>query len=97
MISPKKVVSPSIIFICMGICIGVDAQQLCIPQKKVLGVLDMCSLCANKVISKSELQSLLVKLLFMQRCVNATRGFMNRLLTGLKNATHHLRITIDMR
>ena len=55
-----------------------------IPQDKCLQILDTCRLfITNKHISRRQLQSLLGKLLYLHRCITASRSFVNKLLNTL--------------
>ena len=97
-INPKKVVSPTRVLTCMGICVDVDARQLTIPHEKILQIVDTCRLfLMRSYISKRQLQSLLGKLLYVHRCVQAVRIFVNRLLNNLRRATCHIRLNADMK
>ena len=93
-INPSKVVPPSKSLTCMGINVNLETKQLTIPQEKLLEILDMCRMYANKkFITKKQLQSLLGKLLYLHRCVPPARIFVNRLLNTLRKAS--TRIIMD--
>ena len=89
-INPKKVVPPTRVLTCMGICVDVDTRQLTIPREKILQIVDTCRLFITRsYMSKRQLQSLLGKLLYIHRCVHAARFFVNRLLNNLMWVFHH--------
>ena len=97
-INPKKVVPPSTALTCMGINVDVVSGIISIPQDKCLQILDTCPLFIEKKhITRRQLQSLLGKLLYLHRCVPASRSFVNRLLNTLRTSPHRVIITEEMK
>ena len=97
-INPKKVVPPSTALTCMGINVDVASGVISIPQEKCLQILDACRLyITKKYITRKQLQSLLGKLLYLHRCVPASRSFVNRLLNTLRTSTYKVIITEEMK
>ena len=47
-VNPKKVVPPSRVLTCIGICIDIDKQQLTIPQSKIIEIVDVCRQFVNR-------------------------------------------------
>ena len=97
-INPKKVVPPTRVLTCMGICVDVDARQLTIPHEKILEIVDTCRLFLTRsYVTKRQLQSLLGRLLYIHRCVHAARIFVNRLLNNLRKATGRIVLNDEMK
>ena len=97
-INPKKVVPPATALTCMGINVDVASGVISIPQDKCLQILDMCRIFIHKKhVTRRRLQSLLGKLLYLHRCVAASRSFVNRLLNNLRASPHRVIITKEMR
>ena len=97
-INPKKVVPPTSALICMGIHVDVASGMVTIPHEKCLQILDACRhYTTKKQITRKQLQSLLGKLIYLHRCVPASRIFVNRLLNTLHQCPHRVTVSEDMR
>ena len=97
-INPKKVVPPTSALTCMGIQVDVASGMVTIPQEKCLQILDMCRhFTTKKHVSRKQLQSLLGKLLYLHRCVPASRMFVNRLLNTLRQNAQKVTVSVDMK
>ena len=82
----------------MGINVDVVSGVISIPQDKCLQILDMCRIFIHKKhVTRRQLQSLLGKLLYLHRCVTASRSFVNRLLNNLRASPHRVTMTEEMR
>ena len=85
--NPKKVLPPLKILTIMGIVVDIDKRTFSIPQDRLCEIYDLCSLTLLKVqVTKRELQSLLSKLLYVARCIQGARIFLNRMLQTLRQA-----------
>ena len=78
-ISHKKLCSSSTKVVCLGILFDTIQRTISIPEVKLI-----CSVCHNRMVTKSELQSLLGLLLYITKCVKLARFFLNRMLQLLK-------------
>ena len=97
-IHPKKVVPPTSALICMGIKVDVASGMVIIPHDKCLQILNMCRhFTTKKQVTRKQLQSLLGKLIYLHRCVPASRIFVNRLLNMLCQCPHRVTISEDMK
>ena len=85
-ISSRKLVSPSTSVICLGVEILTIDFTVSIPPAKLAEIIHICTNWANKnTCSKRDLQSLLGKLLYISKCVRASRVFLNRMLDLLRS------------
>ena len=85
-ISDQKVVSPSTSVICLGVEISTTNFTLSIPPAKLEEIIQICKNLVNKTTcSKRDLQSLLGKLLYITKCVRASRIFLNWMLNLLRS------------
>ena len=97
-INPKKVVPPTTALMCMGIQVDIGSGMVTIPHEKCLQILDMCRhFTTKKHVSCKQLQSLLGKLLYLHRCVPASRIFVNRLLNTLRQNSQKVTVSEDMK
>ena len=84
-INPKKLVAPSTSLICLGILINTETRTISVHSDKLDSIIDMCSQWQNKKFcSKRQLQSLLVSLLYVSKCVKPAHTFLNRMLMLLR-------------
>ena len=84
-ISSKKLISPTTGAVCLGIEVDTVNFTLAIPQEKLTEIGSTCDLWATKdTCSKRDLQSLLGQLLYISKCVRASRPFLNRMLDLLR-------------
>ena len=83
-LNEKKVLAPAKSMSIMGILIDVNKRTFSIPREKLNEIYDECARTMLKSqLAKKELQSLLGKLLYVSRCVQGSRTFMNRMLQTL--------------
>ena len=72
----------------MGIEIDVAHKSLAIRDKKLGEIIKMCKEYESRtVVTKTELQSLLGKLLYVSKIIRPTGGFLKRMLQTLRNAS----------
>ena len=82
-VSPSKLVAPQVLY--LGILVDMVAQTISIPKDKLHQIKDICSSWSSKTYhSKRDLQSLLVSLLYITKCIKPARYFLNRMLTLLR-------------
>ena len=85
-ISSKKLVSPSTSVICLGVEISTTDFTVSIPPSKMAEIIHICNTWVNKTTcSKRDLQSFLGKVLYISKCVRASRVFLNRMLDLLRS------------
>ena len=85
-ISQKKLCPPSTQVVCLGILFDTKTRTMSIPPEKMSDIRNICSVWSDKrVVSKSELQSLLGSLLYVTKCVKSSRSFLNRMLQLLRD------------
>ena len=84
-ISNHKLVPPTTKAICLGVEISTTEFTVSIPPAKMQEITEICKTWNGKTsCSKRELQSLLGKLLYISKCVRASRVFLNRMLDLLR-------------
>ena len=84
-ISSKKLISPTTRAVCLGIEVDTVNFTLAIPQEKLNEIGSTCDLWATKdTCSKRDLQSLLGQLLYISKCVRASKAFLNCMLDLLR-------------
>ena len=85
-ISKKKLEPPTTALNCLGIMIDTKTFTMSIPPAKLKDIINICSQWTNKkYCSKCQLQSLLGSLLYISKCVKASRFYLNRLLDVLRS------------
>ena len=85
-ISKKKLEPPSTCLNCLGILINTETFTMSIPPVKLKEISDICQEWSCKSFcTKRQLQSLLGSLLYISKCVKASRFFLNRLLDVLRS------------
>ena len=86
-ISEHKLVHPTTKAICLGVEIDTEKFTISVPPQKLEEIRVACQDWLTKThCSKRELQSLLGRLLYITKCVRASRFFLNRMLTTLRLA-----------
>ena len=86
-ISDHKLVHPTTKAICLGVEINTENFTISVPPQKLKEIRLACQDWLTKThCSNCELQSLLGKLLYITKCVRASRFFLNRMLTTLRLA-----------
>ena len=95
-INQKKVSSPGRALTCLGIFVDLDRNTLSIDEAKLQSILSECQKFATKKhTTKKGFQSLLGKLIYVQKCVKPARIFINRMLNLLRTNSHRNRIHLD--
>ena len=85
-VNHTKVEEPAKVITCLGIEINAETGTLKIPDQKINEILKLCRFWSRqKVASKNQLQKLVGKLIYIHRCVQPSRLFLNRILTVLRN------------
>ena len=95
-ISKNKLVEPTTKATCLGVELDTEKLTIAVPQDKLNDIRQECKqwLC-KKSCNKRQLQSLLGKLLYVTKCVRASRPFLNRMLDTLRAAHKQDTIVID--
>ena len=94
-ISMKKLVHPSTQASCLGVIINTENFTISVPEEKLAEIKQVCSQWKHKDwCNKCELQSLLVRLLYMTKCVKTSRPFLNRMLKLLRQADKQEKIAL---
>ena len=95
-ISKKKLVCPSTKVSCLGVVIDTEKLTRSVPEGKLNEIKQLCDQWGRKRdCSKRDLQSLLGRLLYVTKCVRASRPFLNRMLEVLRQADKQSKITLD--
>ena len=85
-LNEKKVLPPAKSMSIMGILVDVDKRTFSIPREKLNEIYEECARTMLKSqLAKKEFQSLLGKLLYISRCIQGSRIFMNRMLQLLRD------------
>ena len=80
----------------MGITVDVKNFTVSIPESKLNDILTTCDdVSKQKSITKKDLQSLLVKLLYISRIIRPARAFLNRMLDTLQNMHDRARVQVS--
>ena len=88
-INEKKLVPPSMQVVCLGVLIDTERGSISIPDEKLTQICDTVKQWQGKrVCMKRQLQSILGLLLYVHKCVNPARVFLNRMLELLQ-ASHN--------
>ena len=96
-ISKKKLEPPSTCLNCLGILINTETFTMSIPPAKLKEILDICQEWSCKSFcTKHQLQSLLGSLLYISKCVKASRFFLNRLLDVLRSIENKQTAPVSM-
>ena len=94
-INGDKLTPPSTRITCLGIDINIDNNTMSIAQDKVDEIYNECLAVSNKtVLSKQAFQSLLGKLIYIQKCVKPSRIFINRILHLFRSNSHSRKIQL---
>ena len=94
-ISVKKLIPPSTSVTCLGIQIDTINRTISIPPDKLQEIVILCKNWASKTYcSKQDLQSLLGSLLYITKCVDPARSFLNRMLHLLRQNTNASKILL---
>ena len=95
-ISKKKLVPPSTQALCLGVMINTENFTISAPDEKLAEIKEVCSQWQLRDhCSKRDLQSLLGRLLYVTKCVKASRPFLNRMLELLRQADRQEKIVLS--
>ena len=95
-INPQKVFAPTTELSIMGIVINVKRGTFSIEEGKLSEIHELCEQAfLRDYMVKRDFQSLLGKLLYIARCVKASRVFLNRILMAFKAQSAQDRIKLD--
>ena len=96
-ISVEKLVAPDTCVNCLGVVIDTKRFTISVPDEKLTDIKKICSLWQSKTsCSRKELQSLLGRLLYISKCVKASRFFLNRMLDVLRNMGEEKFTNLDL-
>ena len=94
-ISEKKLVFPSTKASCLGVIINTENFTVSVPAEKLNEIMNLCQQLQSKSrCNKCDLQSLLGRLLYITKCVKASRPFLNRMLDLLRQADKQSQILL---
>ena len=86
-LSQKKLIYPTTRVLCLGVIIDTESFTISVPEDKLYDIRHTSMQWQDKTsCSKKELQALLGKLLYITKCVQASRPFHNRMLQLLHQA-----------
>ena len=84
-ISPEKLVPSATAVTCLGILIDTKSRTMSVLAEKLNEIIQICNSWTSKhSCTKSQLQSLLGSLLYISKCVQSARFFLNRMLALLR-------------
>ena len=76
-------------------CLDIDTNTMSIAQEKLKAIYAECVAVSNKnILSKQAFQSLLGKLIYIQKCVKPSRTFINRILELFMKNSHLRKIKL---
>ena len=85
----SKLTPPTKELTCLGININIDTNTMSIAEDKLQAIYAECVAVNNKnSLSKHAYQSLLGKLVYIQKCVKPSRTFINRILDLFRKNSH---------
>ena len=91
-VSKEKLVAPAAAVTCLGILIDTRTRTISIPHSKLQKIHKLCKDWTHKTsCTESQLQSLFRSLLYISKCVQPARCFLNRMLALLR-ANHESNI-----
>ena len=86
-INEEKVSTPVSKLTCLGIQIDARTGIMSIPQEKLQQIRGLCTLWSTKTTAtRKELQKLVGHLMYLHKCIQPARLFVNRVLQALRNA-----------
>ena len=99
--STTKAVAPSTVVTCLGVQFDTVNMTMSVAPFRLAEIFTLLKRWRlRKSCTKSALQSLLGKLMFVAKCVRQSRVFVSRildLLRSIKSPTHHVRLTSEFR
>ena len=96
-ISKKKLEPPSTCLNCSGILINTETFTMSIPPVKLKEISDICQEWSCKSFcTECQFQSLLGSLLYISKCVKASRFLLNRLLDVLRSMENKHTVPVSM-
>ena len=88
-INGNKLTPPTKCLTYLGIEFNIESNTMSISKDKLEAIYTECVEVSTKTsLSKHKYQSLLGKLLYMQKCMKPARVFINRLLAVFRNSSH---------
>ena len=95
-INHDKLTPPTKGLECLGIYIDIDNNTMSISEEKLGAIYTEClDVSTKSIISKKKYQSLLGKLLYIQKCVKPARIFIDRILALFRANSHLARIQLS--
>ena len=99
--SPTKACPPSTTMTCLGVELNTVALTMSVAPERLSEIEALLNQwCSRRTTTKSALQSLVGKLVFVSKCVRQSRVFIARILRLLRTARfnhHHVNLTADFR
>ena len=91
----KKIEESAEEITCLGINVNARTGVLSIPNDKIVEVKELCLQWAHRATAtRNQLQKLTGKLLYIHRCVEPARMFVNRILAVLRSAPMKGKVTL---
>ena len=85
-INHDKLTPPTKALTCLGIEFNIENNTMSIAEDKLKAIYAECvEVCTKRSLSKHKYQSLLGKLLYIQKCVKPARVFINRILAEFRS------------
>ena len=95
-LNQDKVTPPAKKLMCLGIDIDINNNTMNIAQNKLKANYEECIMVSCKTfLSKQAFQSLLGKLIYIQKCVKPSRILINRILDLFRNNHHRRKIDLN--
>ena len=91
--NPSKKTPPCEALTCLGIVVNIPEGTLSIAPAKLQSIHQTCcQVATKKSLSKKSYQSLIGKLIYIHKCVDPARTFINRILSLFRSNSHKSRI-----
>ena len=95
-VNQNKVVAPAEEMLCLGININAKTGMLTIPREKILQIKELCKKWLSRAYAtRKSLQKLLGHLIYLHKCVQPSRLFVNRILQVLRNTPSQGRVSLN--
>ena len=99
--SSAKAIPPGTVVSCLGVQFDTVNMTMSVPPSRLAEITSLlASWRIRKSCTKTALQSLVGKLMFVAKCVRQSRIFVSRILDVLRSIqspTHHVRLTAEFR
>ena len=97
-ISESKLTAPTTVITCLGIEVNSVKATLSIPNDKLKDILQECQLFKQRTqFTRKQLQSIIGKLMFVNKVVKPARLFVNRLLNTLRSMGDKCNMSSDVK